>query len=919
MKKGLLILCTLLLTTSFSSKAQDLFYRNYTVEDGLVSSTVYDIHQDHMGFLWFGTEAGVSKFDGIRFVNYSKKSGLGDNEIFNIVPDQSGRLWFFPFNGRLSYCDQTSFSIIGIEKDSLLANLIIKGTFTNLIEDEAGHVWFGTQKDRKIAYYSPEDTAILIDCAHRKVILEKVESNKLTYRVGKIHYECTLTWRDGAPEIGEPVEIACEVEDEKPPLILEGFRVTDHYIDHENNHWYSTLGQGVIMKPNSEIYQLNHETGLLFDHVYSLLDNPSTGLIVGYHNGKLQQLTEGKSELFELSDHTYNRIIDLAMDDHLWVATDKALFALNPSNFQLRFQYPGAVKCMQIFGDSLYYGTATGLYVVHKKNPELARRIYPQRTISVAVIKSDSIYLGTNQGLRRYNGKDVLAFGPGQAPEILNGRIRSMVRMGDTAILFATAEGLVYKHGFSYELWSSNEIRISSDVCHQLIKENDSTVWLGTNNGLNKLRFHKGSMIPTVDKYDTEHGLLSNYINDIHFGANTVIVATDAGISMLPRISNVKHVPPQAYLLGVSINDNDTSLQSHYDLEHYQNKIKVAFSGIAFEQGKNTKYRYRLLGLHKSWSTTSISEIQFEALRPGNYTFQIVALAADGSESPMPAQITFKVNKPFYAEWWFIGLASLIFLILLALAIRFAVKYMSRKGLEEKNRLLEEKNEIIEFEKQRSEDLLLNILPETTAHELKEYGKVKARQHEGAAVLFSDFKGFTEIAEKLSAEELVNELDQCFRAYDEIIEKYRIEKIKTIGDAYMCATGLNPDTSKDPRHLIDAALEIVAFMDGYAKEKEARNEPHFEVRIGIHYGGVVSGVVGLKKFAFDIWGDTVNTAARMESSGEEGKVNISKSTYELIKDEFECSSRGLIEAKGKGAMEMYFVHKRKADNKPASL
>jgi class 3 adenylate cyclase len=916
MKRSLLLLLLIFSISSFSY-GQETFYRKYSVEDGLVSSTVYDIYQDDAGFIWFGTEAGVSKFDGIRFVNYSKKSGLGDNEIFKITPDKYGRLWFFPFNGRLSYFNVANQRMVNAESDTLLAKLIIKTTFTNLIEDDESHRWFGTQKDRKIGFYA-NDAAGLLDCPHRNIFLLKADAYDLTYRSGKNTYTMSITWDGPVPSLANPVLIDSSYSTSKATAQLDGYQVTDHFIDNESNHWYSTLGHGVLMKPRSEISLVDKKSGLLFNHVYSLMPYQQK-LLIGYQNGRLQQWSANDTNSVMLGKHSYNRIRDIVKDDFLWLATDKALFALNPSDLSVRHQYNGAVKCLKVFKDSIYFGTATGLYCLGRKTPEEPRAIFRQRTISVAVIGYDSILIGTNYGLKRYNGEEVLNFQARISLGMLNGRVKSMLQIGDSSILYATAEGLVYQSPTKTELWTSLSMGISSDVCHQLKKENDSTVWLATNNGLDRIVFKPGSDGPFIDNFSMDDGLLSNYINDIEFDERAIYVATDAGISILPLYVEQKQIAPQAYILDVDINDVDTNIQAHYNLEHFQNKIKITFSSIAFENGKNTKYQYRLVGLSDKWSNTALTELQFEALRPGDYTFQIVALAMDGGSVSKATSISFKISKPYYAEWWFITIMAILGLIIFSLFARLVVKYMSRRGLAQKNKLLEEQNEIIEFEKKRSEDLLLNILPETTANELKEFGKVKARQHSSATVLFSDFKGFTEIAEQLSAEDLVAELDFCFRAYDEIIEKYNLEKIKTIGDAYMCAAGLNPNTSKDPLDMVDAALEIIAFMEKYAVQRELDKRPFFQVRIGIHYGGVVSGVVGHKKFAFDIWGDTVNTAARMESSGVEGKVNISQSTFEAVQNHFDCIARGPIQAKGKGAMEMYFVEKRKADSEPASL
>ncbi|MBL7767315.1 MAG: hypothetical protein JNJ58_14540 [Chitinophagaceae bacterium] len=218
---------------------------------------------------------------------------------------------------------------------------------------------------------------------------------------------------------------------------------------------------------------------------------------------------------------------------------------------------------------------------------------------------------------------------------------------------------------------------------------------------------------------------------------------------------------------------------------------------------------------------------------------------------------------------------------------------------------------IIETEKKRSEELLLNILPEEVAAELKLNGSAQAVQMDQVTVLFTDFKGFTSMSEILSPQELVRELNECFSVFDSITEKYGIEKIKTIGDAYMAAGGLPTSNETHAIDVIHAAFEMRDFIEQAKARKFAAGLPFFEIRIGIHTGPVVAGIVGVKKFSYDIWGDTVNTASRMESSGEVGKVNISQTTYEILKDKpgFVFESRGQIVAKGKGEIEMYFVSK----------
>jgi adenylate cyclase len=222
-------------------------------------------------------------------------------------------------------------------------------------------------------------------------------------------------------------------------------------------------------------------------------------------------------------------------------------------------------------------------------------------------------------------------------------------------------------------------------------------------------------------------------------------------------------------------------------------------------------------------------------------------------------------------------------------------------------RMNKKANKIIASEKEKSDNLLRNILPEETAEELKREGSAKTRYYEKVSVLFTDFKGFTALSEKMHPEQLVAELDYCFKEYDVIIEKYGIEKIKTIGDSYMCAGGLPVPNTSNPIDVVKCGIEICKFMQEYKKNRIEQNQLYFEVRIGIHTGPVISGIVGSKKFAYDIWGDTVNTAARMESSGKPGCVNISGDTFEFVKDHFNCTYRGKVEAKNKGLIDMYFV------------
>lgn len=249
--------------------------------------------------------------------------------------------------------------------------------------------------------------------------------------------------------------------------------------------------------------------------------------------------------------------------------------------------------------------------------------------------------------------------------------------------------------------------------------------------------------------------------------------------------------------------------------------------------------------------------------------------------------------------------------IVIATVIALLLIMLLALGLYRRNRYIGRTKKIIEQEKNRSDNLLLNILPQETAMELKEKGKVSAKRFDAVTILFTDFRNFTHYAENLSPEELVKTVDFYFSKFDEIVERHGLEKIKTVGDAYMCAAGVPFPIEDHAYRILLVACDMLSFVK-QAREQNPKGETRFDIRIGVNSGPVVAGVVGRKKWAYDIWGDAVNIAARMETSSELGKINISENTYELVKDRFDCHYRGEIMVKNKGMMKMYFIKKKKS-------
>jgi class 3 adenylate cyclase len=352
----------------------------------------------------------------------------------------------------------------------------------------------------------------------------------------------------------------------------------------------------------------------------------------------------------------------------------------------------------------------------------------------------------------------------------------------------------------------------------------------------------------------------------------------------------------------VAYMDSAVLIALHYrnysDLHSYYQNLALAY----FEERKDSMaFEYSWLSsnykdsLYKNETAIAVAEMT-EKYESEQKSLEIKNLELENKDAELQAQLL-QSNQLKLT----IGIGALTILLLIAI-------YLNNQARKTR-KILAIKNEAIAAEKERSDELLLNILPYDVAEELKTTGHSKAKSFDDVTILFTDFKEFTKLTEHMPPEELVEEINTCFKAFDEIIVKYGVEKIKTIGDAYMAAGGLQSPRKSNAKDVVLAALEIQKFMIDRRSGKEKTASIHFEMRVGIHTGPVVAGIVGLKKFQYDIWGDTVNTAARMESSSEVSKVNISDFTYQIIKNypKFSFENRGEIDVKGKGRIKMWFV------------
>ena len=331
-------------------------------------------------------------------------------------------------------------------------------------------------------------------------------------------------------------------------------------------------------------------------------------------------------------------------------------------------------------------------------------------------------------------------------------------------------------------------------------------------------------------------------------------------------------------------------------------------NNISFEvhSDKYSEFQYFLEGFDGAWTLWQKTNYkEYTNLPSGSYSLHLKFRKVDNEIEEL-SLISFKVLPP----WYLSTLALFLYPVIVLLSIwvfynqlnyRFAkTKYMLEQ-------LINNRTEDLIKEKEKSETLLNNVLPKITADEIMNKGKAEKTKYNFVTVLFSDIQGFTKIAEEMNPEVLIDELDKFFFHFDSVVEKYDIEKIKTIGDAYMCAGGIPEKNRTNPVEVVLAALEMQQYMLKMKGTTDMEGIKFWDIRIGIHTGTVIAGVVGHKKMTYDIWGDTVNTASRMETSGEAGKINISGTTYEFVRDFFICEHRGKMPVKYKGELDMYFV------------
>ena len=855
---------------------------------GKISSQILELSiyfEDANQNIWIGTRKGVLRYDPKSNSThiFKQTDGLIQDRVRAIAQDQQGNMWFGTRAGISKYNGKTFTDYT--ERQGLSNNRVRK-----ILLDASGSLWFGTYfggackfSDETFVHYTEEEGLI----SHQVFAIEP-DSLSNSYWLGTFE-GLEQIFLDNAGQL-ERIKVFPKEFKNKVNALAKSLN--------NSTIWIGT-DDGLTTFDGKQTQFLNQEAGLAGNKVLCL---------------------------------------SVAGPSGLWVGTDKGLSFINIENPQsavgkINYQITNFLVGDPIYSiyrdhkNRLWLGNADGKVSLLKKGKPLSFTV-PDITHHILEILQDplgNIWMATEgDGLVRLNAFE-------QLTDTLDFQVYSV------------------KH------------ELASNFLHSMVFDADGNLWLGSEKGLDKIYFDHEQNIVRIRHFGKEEGFTG-----IETNRNSVAVdwkrniwfGTIKGMTRFNKTANtLNFTPPQIHITDVSLSMLGTdwgnaemqkwhqgtegrfSLPKQLILPYFENTLLFSFTGISLKMPHKVEYQWMLEGYDYDWNAPSKkTDIIYANLPNGTYTFKVKACNEDGIWNETPATFTFSIEAPFWKEYWFYAVFILGTYLVFYTIFKWRTRRLeeAKKKLEhmvkkrtievsEKNAILEQQKEelhttlehiqlqkqTIEHERDTSEKLLLNILPKATAKELRENGCATPKFYEKVTVMFTDFKGFTQVAEKLTPTELVKELEQCFLGFDEILDKYELEKIKTIGDSYMCAGGVPIANETNPVDAIRAGLEIQQWMHDWQARQKAQGKPFWEVRIGINTGEIVAGVVGKKKFAYDIWGDAVNLASRMESSGEPGRVNISGITYELVKDIFDCEYRGKIQAKNKGEVDMYFVKAEK--------
>ena len=899
----------------------------YTAMDedaGLSNALITTLFRDSNDFIWIGTtEKGLYRFDRktgeIRhFLSAPNENGaISDNWIITLYEDKQQTLWIGTQSGGLCRYNEFRETFTCFQTDNQGASEISNNWVLSLYEDSRGVFWVGTLNGLNI----------------------------LNRETGEFTNFMQLNY----------------------PINLSNNSITSLYEDRSGVFWVGTQDGALnkFIRSSSEsftVYQNDpsNANSLSNNNIWAIYQDRDDDVWIGTQGGGLNRLDE-ETGTFKTYRHNpgdpqtiSNDFINSILEDsygNIWIGTIDGLnlykktgesfihFKNDPDNANT---ISGNI-ITTIFEDSrgiIWVGTLNnGLNAYDDRTGEFRRFRYMANnpnTISHNKIWSmfednhGNFWVGTHgYGLNKYDRvRETFTrytHDPDDENSISDNFVNAITQDAKGNLWVGTINGL---NKFDPETevftkYTASDI-LPNNVIYGIIIDYRGHLWISTNNGIADFNPETGD----VRVYDRGDGLPSNEYrfgayhmgNDgsMYFGGiNGVVVFKPDSIRDNPYLPPVVITDFQVFNQKVPISREGSPLKKAITetdeiiLTWKEKVISFEFSALHFAAPGQNQYRYMMEGFDETWQDVGNRRfVSYTNLPEGyTYTFKVQASNKDEIWNRDGTSVKIKILPPPWKTWWAYGVYSVSGALLLIGFINFQIgKERKKKELvqqynEELEALVKERTILLENEKEKSDNLLYNMLPKEIADEIKEKGVASPRRYEEVSVLFTDFQNFTSTAATMSAKKLVSEVNEIFEAFDNIIEKHGLEKIKTIGDAYLAVSGLPAEREDHALLCVRAAKEMQQFVDERNKSAAVK----WKMRVGIHSGSLIAGVVGKKKFTYDIWGSTVILASRMEEVGQIGKINVSATTCDFLNNYYRTEYRGKISVEGQGEIDMYFV------------
>ena len=879
-------------------------FTTFTTNNGLKTNYILSLYEDADSNLWIGNyEKGICKIDGNTVRTIAMPAQLSNQSVYNISADKNGNLWFTTWGDGVYKYDKKNFTSVN-DAQGLINNAV-----NCIITDKTGNIWFGTQAG--LSCYKGEAVNIFTGSkGFTDLLINAItedESGNLwlgTQGNGAVFY-------DG--------------KQFKSFSVSQGLRNNSVFAiikDRSGKLWFGTMDNGIHCYDGTQFTNYSSTQGLGGNRINVMMCDKSGNLWIGYDPGGVSRFDGYGFTNFTNEQGLPDNFVSCLFEDskeNLWFGTQGGGACRFDGKYLMNFTTKQGLgdnivnKIIEAPAGIFWIATGNGISRYDGKSFYTITTRDGLPANNVNDIKEDrqgDLWIGTTEGICR------LRFDTSATTQQTSSKTHAgllNVTNDELRNLVPSWEIYSVKTGFPLRnVWTSGLYISKRSLPHNDNKDSN-IIWSGF--GDTKFtRFNPNAIIKSTEPIDAFIRSIKVESQDINWYALEKVKKDSLSIERQESI---------VYGKSLTVEVRDSMQHKFQDIQFdsitpfYQlplnlvlpyrhNRVSFDFGAIETSRPFMVRYQYMLEGYDDDWSpVTEKTTATYGNINEGSYTFKLKARSPEGVWSK-PITYTFKVLPPWWRTWWFRSLMGLAILSLLYIIYRWrtATLHQQKRKLEQ---TVKERTAEVVKQKEKSDELLLNILPSEVAEELKEKGYTTAKSFDEVTILFSDIKGFTHVAERLTPEDLVKEIDTYFSAFDRVMQQYGLEKIKTIGDAYIAAGGLPEKNSATAQHVVQSAIDMQNVVEKLKQERIASNKPYFELRIGIHSGPVVAGVVGLKKFQYDIWGDTVNLAARMEQSGVPGKINISQHTYELVKRQFNCVPRGKIEAKNKGEIDMYFV------------